>query len=165
MRKSNIIIIAILLLVSFELLWLWDYLGFSLTDPVDVAFAIVWWVVIIAAIIAIVLVEQRRRMRLRTIFISDGVLYNCETGVIRLPGDEGDWDYVRGMCDVLETLNYGGEAELSQDQPRVRFNYIVRTRKFAHGGDVWSGEVISIANARQSKRFSNARDLSQILSA
>lgn len=165
MRKSNVIVIAILILVSIELLWLWNYLGFSLIDPMDLAIAIIWWVVILAIIIAIIVSERRRRARIRTIFISDSVLYNCETGVIRLDGGEGRPDYVKGMRRILSSLNYGSEAQISHDQPRVRFDYIVRTSKYANGGQSWSGEVIDIANTRQSKEFSSAQDLSRILSA
>lgn len=95
MRKSNIIVIAILVLLSIEFLWLWNYLKFSLTDPVDLIITVVWWLVIIAVVVAIVVVERRRRERIRSVFVSDGVLYNCETGIIRLGEARDAKDYVR----------------------------------------------------------------------
>lgn len=165
MRKGNIIIIAILLLVSFELIWLWNFLGFSLHDPIDLTIAIVWWVVLIAVVVAIVVVEQRRRARIRTIFVADDCLYNCETGVVRLPGGDSDRDYVKSMRNILSSINYKGEAKLSQDQPRVRFNYIVRTKKYSDGGRVWSGEVVNINGSRHPMGFSSAQDLMKILAA
>ena len=54
MRKGNVITIAVLAILSLVFLWLWNALGFSFTDPVDLAITIVWWVVIIAVVIAIV---------------------------------------------------------------------------------------------------------------
>lgn len=48
MRKGNVITIAVLAILSLVFLWLWNALGFSFTDPVDLAITIVWWVVIIA---------------------------------------------------------------------------------------------------------------------
>lgn len=103
MRKSNIVIIAILLIVSLFLLWLWKFLGFSLHDPIDLTIAIVWWVILAAVIVAIVITEQRRRSRIRTIFVSDGVLYNCETGVVRLETCRGGGSTTSRACAKCST--------------------------------------------------------------
>lgn len=116
MRKSNIIVIAILVLLSIEFLWLWNYLKFSLIDPVDLIITIVWWLVIIAAVVAIIVVEKRRRERIRSVFVSDGVLYNCETGIIRLGDARDAKDYVKMIRHALNSLDYGAEAKLNQDQ-------------------------------------------------
>lgn len=74
-RKSNVIIIAILMVASIAFLWLWNYLGFHLIDMRDLVITILWWIITIGLCIAIHIAEKRRRERIRTIFISDGVLY------------------------------------------------------------------------------------------
>lgn len=79
-RKSNVIIIAILMVASIAFLWLWNYLGFHLIDMRDLVITILWWIITIGLCIAIHIAEKRRRERIRTIFISDGVLYNPEVG-------------------------------------------------------------------------------------
>ena len=55
--------------------------------------------------IAIHIAEKRRRERIRTIFISDGVLYNPEVGVVRLESNDPQ-AYVDGMRELLDNLNY-----------------------------------------------------------
>ena len=115
MRKGNVITIAVLAILSLVFLWLWNALGFSFTDPVDLAITIVWWVVIIAVVIAIVVTERRRRERIRTVFVADGVLYNCESGVIRLNNAADAKNYVKAIRHALNNLDYGAEAKLSQN--------------------------------------------------
>lgn len=164
MRRSNIVAIAVLLIVSLLLLWLWKYLGFSLHDPIDFTIAVVWWLVLAAIIVAIIIVEQRRRAYIRTIFVSDGILYNCETGIVRLESaPSGGFDYIKGMSKVLDSLNYGPEAVLSHDQPRVRFDYIVHTKRFSNNGNVWNGEVLSVRGSHKTRSFYSAQDLQGIL--
>lgn len=87
-RKSNVIIIAILMVASIAFLWLWNYLGFHLIDMRDLVITILWWIITIGLCIAIHIAEKRRRERIRTIFISDGVLYNPEVGVVRLESND-----------------------------------------------------------------------------
>ncbi|MEI3376950.1 MAG: hypothetical protein V8R08_03835 [Coriobacteriales bacterium] len=165
MRKSNIIVLVILVLLSLEFLWLWNHFGFSLTDPADLAITIVWWLVIIGVAVAIVLVEKRRRERIRSVFVADGVLYNCETGLIRL-GDERDAkDYVKMIRHALNGLDYGAEAKLSKNQPRLHFRYIVRSKKFSDGGRVWTGELVNVRNPQDNKPFASVNELMQIFDA
>lgn len=165
MRKSNIIVIAILVLLSIEFLWLWNYLKFSLIDPVDLIITIVWWLVIIAAVVAIIVVEKRRRERIRSVFVSDGVLYNCEMGIIRLGDARDAKDYVKMIRHALNSLDYGAEAKLNQDQPRLRFKYIVRSKRFADGGRTWTGELVNVRNPQENKSFSSMQELMQIFDA
>ena len=47
-RKSNVIIIAILMVASIAFLWLWNYLGFHLIDMRDLVITILWWIITIA---------------------------------------------------------------------------------------------------------------------
>lgn len=61
MRKSNVIIIAILMVASIAFLWLWNYLGFHLIDMRDLVITILWWIITIGLCIAIHIAEKRRR--------------------------------------------------------------------------------------------------------
>lgn len=63
-RKSNVIIIAILMVASIAFLWLWNYLGFHLIDMRDLVITILWWIITIGLCIAIHIAEKRRRERM-----------------------------------------------------------------------------------------------------
>lgn len=56
-RKSNVIIIAILMVASIAFLWLWNYLGFHLIDMRDLVITILWWIITIGLCIAIHIAE------------------------------------------------------------------------------------------------------------
>lgn len=121
-RKSNVIIIAILMVASIAFLWLWNYLGFHLIDMRDLVITILWWIITIGLCIAIHIAEKRRRERIRTIFISDGVLYNPEVGVVRLESNDPQ-AYVDGMRELLDNLNYDPNVSPDASQKRLRFSY------------------------------------------
>ena len=165
MRKSNVLVIAILVILSLVFLLLWNRLGFSLTDPADLAITIVWWLVIIGVAVAIVLVERRRRERIRSVFVSDGVLYNCETGLIRMGDSPNAKEYVKMIRHALNSLDYGAEAKLNQNQPRLHFKYIVRSKKFSDGGRKWTGELVDVKNPQNNRDFSSIDELTQVLAA
>lgn len=79
MRKSNWIIIAILVLASVLFLGAWYYLGFYRVDaPYDLIIAAIWWVLIIVVCICIHWAEKRRQERVRTMYLAPGVLFNPE---------------------------------------------------------------------------------------
>lgn len=162
MRKSSFTIIAVLFVISVALLCLWNTLGFSVHDPIDLTIAIVWWVLLIAIIVAICILEARRRARIRTIFVANGVLYNCETGVVRLEDETDTRAYVKKMGEMLRSLDFGSEAKMSSDQPRVRFDYIVRTTKFSEGR-LWTGEVVKVGGAHETRNFASAQDLAKLI--
>ena len=165
MRKGNVITIAVLIVLSFVFLWLWNALGFSFTDPLDLTITIIWWVVIVVVVVAIVVVEKRRRERIRTIFVADGILYNCESGVIRLNNATDAKGYVKAIRHTLNNLDYGAEAKLSQNQPRLRFKYIVRFKRFSDGGRTWAGELVNVRNPQENRDFSGAEQLAKLIGA
>ena len=147
-RKSNVIIIAILMVASIAFLWLWNYLGFHLIDMRDLVITILWWIITIGLCIAIHIAEKRRRERIRTIFISDG-----------------PQAYVDGMRELLDNLNYDPNVSPDASQKRLRFSYIVHSPKFSDDGRVWEGDVVQVSGPRDSLPFSNAQELSKILSS
>lgn len=164
MRKSNIIIVVILVAASLIFLWLWNYLNFNLIDPVDLIITIVWWVIILGICIAIHRAEQKRRERIRTIFISDGMLYNSEAGTVRVNGTDAT-AYIDAMRLVLNNLRYGSDVKPDNNQNRVRFKYIVHSVKFADSGNTWTGDVIQLPGTRNTHTFNNVEELKMILSA
>lgn len=164
MRKSNVIIIAILMVASIAFLWLWNYLGFHLIDGRDLIITILWWVITLGLCIAIHHAEMKRRERIRTMFISDGVLYNSEAGIIRIDSNDVQ-SYVNGMRQVLDNLDYDNNVHPDSSQKRLRFSYIVHSPKFSQNGDVWRGDVVRIGSSNDPIPFDNAQELSRILTA
>lgn len=162
MRKSNVLIISILVVASVAFLWLWNYLQFNLVHNLDLVITIIWWVVIAALCVAIHRVEQKRRERMRTVFVSNGVLYNSEAGVVRI--DTADpQSYVRAICKLLNNLNYGTHAKVDSNQPRLRFSYIIHSPKFSDNGKVWEGDVVRVAGSGRPIDFKNSQELLRIL--
>lgn len=161
MRKSNWIIIAILVAASLVFLWLWHTLQFDVVDnPIDLVITALWWLVIALACVAIHFTEKKRQERIRTIFIAPGLIYNSETGVIRLDPNVA---LVDELAHVLESLSYNFELAELPANSRVRFQRIVRTEKFADNGDVWEGEVVEVAYPDQPMAFDSRQGLMALL--
>lgn len=156
MRKSNWIIMVVLVAASAFFLWLWYYLNFNLVDnPVDLVFTIVWWVVIIAACVGIHVAERRRQERVRTAFLALGLIYNCEAGLV--PVEAGS-SAVDKLQQTLAELSYSFDLQDDPDSKRVSFSHIVRTAKFADDGDTWEGEVVSVIYPDAAPRSFSSRD-------
>lgn len=161
MRKSNWIIVAILVVASILFLWMWQALQFNLVDnPLDIVVAIVWWLVIIGACVAIHWAEKKRRERIRTVFLAPGLAYNCETGMIRL---DPEVPVVDTLQTLLAGLNYGFDLAELPANSRVRFQRIVRTSKFGDNGNVWEGELVEVVNPGNPKVFESRRELAQLM--
>lgn len=161
MRKGNWIIIAILVIASIVFLAMWYMQGFNLIDnPFDLVITIVWWVVIVGVCVAISWAESRRRRSIRTAFVAPGVVYNIESGVVRV--DDGS-DYVDVLQNVLSNLKYGYDKGNVTDDKRIRFKYIVRTDKFANDGNTWVGEVVKVSNPDDIQHFNGKRSLQKMI--
>lgn len=157
MRKSNWVIVAILAASSAIFLWLWWALQFNLVDnPLDIVVTVVWWVVIVVACLAIHWAEKKRQERIRTVFLAPGLLYNCETGVTRMASNAAVSDEIQKL---LNSLTYGFDMAELPANSRVRFQRIVRTSKFADGGDTWEGEVVEVVHPDRPLPFRNRREL------
>lgn len=161
MRKSNWVIAAILFVASLVFLWLWNALQFNLVDnPLDIVVVVLWWLIIIAACVAIHLAEKKRQERIRTVFLAPGLVYNCETGVVRLdPGSSS----VQAMRKLLAQLSYSFDLAELPANSRVRFQYIVRTARFEEGGRRWEGEVVEVRRPDAPKPFHGERELAALL--
>lgn len=85
MKKSNWLIVGLLVVASVIFLAMWYVLGFNLIDdPLDLVVSIVWWVVIIAICLLIQWSENKRRRSIRTTLLAPGVMYNPEVGVVEV---------------------------------------------------------------------------------
>lgn len=163
MRKSNWIIVAILVIASVIFLALWYALGFNLIDdPLDLVVTIVWWIIIVGVCVAIKLAEDKRRKAIRTSFIAPGLIYNPEAGIVKV---EEPRSYTSTLQGILDDLNYGFEKKGGSNDKRIRFTYIVRTDRFERNGAQWDGEVVRASNPDDVKPFRSMQELVQLIDA
>ncbi len=163
MKKSNVIIIAILIIASIFFLWLWYYLGLNVVDnPRDLILTILWWIVVVAVCIGIHFAERIRQKNIRTAFLAPGLIYNSESGIVRF---EPPAEYVSELQAILDALEYNFERPDEPNQSRIRFKYIVHTAKFDKQGDVWEGEVLRVNNPDNPIPFNSREELANILAA
>lgn len=163
MRKSNWIIIAILIVTSIIFLGIWFYFGFNLVDnPLDLVITIFWWLLIIAICIVINKFEKERCRAIRTMFLGSDTIYNSEAGVISL-GKDGR--YVPVMRKTLSDLDYGFKVKdvTDSEHNRICFQRIVNTDSFKNNGRTWEGEVIEVANPNNPHEFKSMTELSNLL--
>lgn len=163
MRKSNWIVLGIVVVASIIFLWMWFFFGFNYVDnPLDLVISIIWWVVIIALCVIITVVENRRQRSVRTTFVAPNFLYNSEAGIVRL--EEGE-EYVPALQKLLSNLNYNFEVAKVPEDSRIRFQYIVRSSVFSNDGRKWKGEVVKVSRPNDEREFSNRQELAALLSS
>lgn len=160
MKKSNWIILGILVIASIFYLVLWYVLGFNLVDdPLDLVITVIWWLVILTICFLISWSENKRRRAIRTAFLAPGLIYNPEAGIVQVEGK----DYTTALQRILDNLTYGFDKEdVSSEQP-IRFTLIVRSDKFSDNGDTWSGEVVNVSNPKNPFSFEDRRELAQLI--
>ncbi|WP_165171106.1 hypothetical protein [Adlercreutzia sp. ZJ242] len=128
MKKSNVIIFAVLVVISAFLLWLWYFLGFNRVDnPLDLVLSIIWWVVVAVAIVVIARLEKTRRRRVRTVYVGDAATFNSERGVTPLDPAASVQDSVAA---VLEELEYDFTREDFPKPEDLKVRYFIRTDEF-----------------------------------
>lgn len=188
MRKSNVIIFALLAACSAFLLWLWYFLGFNrVDDPVDLVISIVWWVAIIVAIVAVVRAEQVRRRRVRTVYVGETTAFNSEQGLLALAPEQPMED---AIASILENLKYDFTRKDFPEKDEFQPKFFVRTKEFeaekqedapaeARAGAAvsptpaqaddqpteqkkWKGEVV-IVETKEEKPFDTPEELASIL--
>lgn len=163
MRKSNWIIIAIVIVASIIFLGMWFYFGFNLVDnPLDLVITILWWLLVIAICVAINKFENERCRAIRTMFLGPGTIYNSEAGIISL-GEDGR--YVPAMRKTLSDLDYGFKKQdaTDSDNNRICFQCIVNTDKFKNNGRTWEGEVVEVTDPNNPHKFNSMTELSNLL--
>ena len=140
MKKSNWLIVGLLVVASVIFLAMWYALGFNLIDdPLDLIVSIVWWVVIICLLIQ--WSENKRRRSIRTTLLAPRVMYNPEVGVVEFaPGQT----HAQTLERILSNLTYGFDTEENANEQHIRFKQIVRSKKFTNAGETWTGEVVDV---------------------
>ncbi len=182
MKKSNILVFALLAACSAFLLWLWYFLGFDRVDgPFDLVLSIVWWVVVAAAVAAVSKAEQIRRRRVRTVYVGERATFNSEKGLIPLVGAACVQDRAAA---IIEGLTYGFTREEFPERGEFLPKYFIRTAAFKSGGQAgavsdgrlteavlpagyaqpekWKGAVV-VAGTGQTRAFDTPEGLAVIL--
>ena len=161
MKKSNWIILAVLVIASVGFLALWYALDFHLVDnPLDLTLTGAGWVVVLAVVLAIRWAENKRRESIRTAFVAPGSIFNPEAGTVALAAGASP---VAALQSVLSKLSYGTDLA---DMPSrtTKYDYVVRTTKFADDGAQWEGEVLCAATPDAAPRpFRSRAELQAIL--
>lgn len=165
MKKSNWILLAVLVVISAFLLWLWYYLGFNRVDnPLDLVLSIIWWAVVLVAVVAIWQIEKRRQERIRTIYVGEQFIFNSELGK---KGYNGAEQLMTEMGETLEELKYNFDREDLPDQEKLPIRFLVRTTKYKADSDdedknEWEGEVC-IAGEDTEQAFETREELASII--
>lgn len=128
MKRSNWIVLAILVLISAFLLWLWYYLGFNKVDnPFDLVLSIIWWIGVAVIVWLVYRSEKKRQEQIRTIYVSPTSLFNSERGVVECPDPA---QRVTLMEDILGNLRYNFHREDMPSKDEFDFRYVVRTEDY-----------------------------------
>ena len=167
MKKSNWIILVLLVVASALLLWLWYYLGFNYVDsPLDLVLSIVWWVAVVAFIALIIRAEKKRQRAIRSIYVGPDKLFNIEAGVVDCPDPE---QRVAVMQNILNNLKYsfGNHAERpSADE--FRYQFIVDSDVYKPSDSAadqepeWKGSVSKVSSKHVSD-FDTRGQLSRMM--
>ncbi len=160
MKRSNVLVYALLLACSIALMCIWYLFGFDALNPTPYYLIIVlWWVVIVICAVILVRSEMARRRALRTVYVSRSRLFNIETGLVNLRGSE---QYVPSIQGILNRLRYGFNSKPAPNIGEMGFVYVVHTAHFSNGGAVWRGDVKNV-NSKRVTPFSSREELARIL--
>lgn len=172
MKKSNVLITAVIVVVSAFLLWLWYNLGFNHVDsPLDLVLSVVWWAIVVVGVVLVAKAEKTRQESVRTVYLGEGRLYNSETGVRMLSAGASVAD---SLAAVLAGLTYGFDREAAPDpddkENPANWTHVVRTSKYelARNDDgerkdeTWEGEVVVVETGRTIP-FTSRAALAQII--
>ena len=153
MRKSNVIILAVLAVAAGFFLWLWYYLGFNFVDdPFDLVLAVVWWAVFVAWVGGIHAAERKRQRRVRTAYLAPGVLFNSEAGFVDLAAFEEGTTLVDALEHTLADLKYSFDRKDPADEGAAAPDGAVPSAAMA-GGLSASDEAAASAKPRGTVRF------------
>lgn len=162
MRKTNWIVLAVLVVASIGFLALWYGLGLNAVDsPTDLALTIAWWVAVVAVIVAITMAESKRRQSIRMAFLAPGVIYNPEAGTVKVASDASP---VAALQSVLSRLSYPDSVKGAPTRSGAKYTHIVSSKKFANDGATWEGEVMVVSRPDDAPRaFSSRAELLSIV--
>lgn len=173
MKKSNVILTAVIVVVSAFLLWLWYFLGFNNVDsPLDLVLSVIWWIIVAVGVALVVKVEKSRREKIRTAYVGAGRIYNSESGVLTLGAGASAADSVAA---VLASLDYGFDRvdgpDPNDEEHPADWSHVVRTSKYEperndddgqRQNETWEGEVVVVATGN-TVPFSSREELARII--
>lgn len=160
MKRSNVVVYALLLACSIALMCIWYLFGFDAYDPTPYyLISILWWIVIVVCAAILVRSELSRRAAMRTVYVSQTRLFNIEFGLVNLQGSS---NYAASIAGMLSRIRYGFESKSIPNIREMGFRYVVHTRKFFDGGAVWIGDVKDLSS-RQTRSFSSREQLAEML--
>lgn len=158
MKKSNVIIYALVTIGSVFLLWLWYYLGlYHIDEPLDLVLSIIWWAMIVVAIVAIIQVEKRRKDRIRTVYVANNEIFNSEAGKLNV---EEPAQLIDRVSETLLDLKYDFSKNDFPKKEEFSPRFFIRTSKISD--DAWEGEVVNTWTRNQTP-FKNREELAQIV--
>ena len=162
MKKTNWIILALALVVSLFLLWLWYFLRFNLVDnPLDLVLSIIWWCLIAVAIVVFTRLEKKRQERVRTAYVAPLGIFNAESGLSELEAGASKTALIE---EILQGLKYNFHHEKLPEEREARFVYIVHSKKYKDDGDEWEGDVVVVSRPDDDPReFKSREELAAIL--
>lgn len=148
MKKSNVIIFVIFAVISVFLLWLWYTLGLDKVDaPLDLILSIIWWVVIVVAGVVIYRVEKVRQQRVRTLYVSDDLVFNSELGS---KSYDNPVDLMTVAEEILNDIKYNFNKETIPNKDAFPVKFFIRTNKYKKD-DTWEGEVVNAETGRSTE--------------
>ena len=165
MKKTNTIFVAVVIVVSIFLLWLWYYLNFPLLDdPLDLVLSIIWWVIVGGFIFAITKIEQRRQQRIRTIYLAQDEMFNSEEGL--LPFESKD-ELVDSIKELLDDLKYNFKRKDFPEPEDFAPTCLIRTLKLKTKDDdddewEWEGEFVNVIT-KMEYEFGNEEELRELI--
>lgn len=173
MKKSNWLILLILVAASAFFLWLWYYLQFNLLHTLDLVLSVVWWVAVAAICLLIQRSEKKRQERVRACYVGPTVIFNSEAGMVQRAGGASVVDELQ---QVISNLKYNFDLADFPSKEDAKFDYLVRTSKFkgakvdnaqdaeAQEPETWEGEVVDATGDKwESKKFSSKAELAQLI--
>lgn len=152
MKKSNVILTAVVLVASAFLLWLWYFLGFNKVDsPLDLVMSVIWWVIVAVGVALVAKVEKTRREKVRTVYVGPNKLYNSESGVLTLANGVSATESAAAVLASLEYDFDRADAPDPKDEENpIKWTHVVRTSKFEPAKDDDQGNGVAGQSASQS---------------
>lgn len=169
MRKSNYIVLALLLVASFVVTYLWLFQGYQLTDTIftGVVPLVLWWIAI--AVVAIVLAASDRKhlVESRTVYVGEGSLFSPTDGLVKT----GTAPLAKQVEGIVGGIRHGSRGKQFPGEDAFTPRLVVRTTDYQGkpGSEpaVWRGEVVEASRDGEGQRwsFDGERELQSILAA
>ena len=111
----------------------------------------------------IVWAEGKRREKMRLAFVGEGA--GCSPGAGLVMPDQGESE-LAALERTLSGMALPDEVAALDERVRPAFRWVVRSRRFDRGGEVWEGEVVAAHDPDVEPRpFSSREDLAALLAA